>query len=611
MIQLRPYQKDIIFQTINSNQSTLIQIPTGGGKTVIAKEIIGDLVAKKDLQVLFVAPKIILMEQTAKVFKGLNPHIIHGTREYNRNHSVLISTIQTATRRDLEPDVIIVDEIHYGFEGKMLKKLIKDKPNTRVIGLSATPYDKNGEQLSGFNLVLDKYDMKYMVENNYLVDIKAYKLTKVKNLDKVNITAGDYNLKELSKIVCNNQTILEIVLSTKEYILRYKKAIVFAVDINHAELLTKAYRHEGLDAKVLHSEMPKGEVSREIRLFKEGQTKILVSVLMLTTGFDVPDADVAVIARPTKSQNLYKQMVGRVLRPAKGKIYAVLLDCGNVINNLGLPLEPIKVMEVQENNNPMNCQVCHANNITLKNINKNKFWVCNDCNNKVAIEQGTYKCKYCAKRHTHRGNIDMFDDKLFLHCLQCGRKTLISEYVGNEQFIRVNERLGKPKDKEFSVKSLEQEGKVFLLEKKMCAYLFAHLDYDVINYSDDKLSSYVYSEKNQKRIQEYKNILLYKMCSVSEMQDVWNLFDTDNFMEKTINYIRVKQHEIKNIENTLRDSALPNFINELTKRLRASVYSTITQLDCSLDSYISSDEYITKIKMNEAYKYSALLILDS
>lgn len=161
--KLRPYQQDIITQAIGSTKSTLIQVPTGGGKTLIAKEIALELV-NKGLQVLFVAPKIILMDQTAKVFKDLNPHIVHGINEYNQNHHVLISTIQTASRRDINPDVIFVDEIHYGFDGKMLQKLIKDKLGTRIIGLSATPFDKNGKQLEGFDLVLDQYDLKYMVE---------------------------------------------------------------------------------------------------------------------------------------------------------------------------------------------------------------------------------------------------------------------------------------------------------------------------------------------------------------------------------------------------------------------------------------------------------------
>jgi superfamily II DNA or RNA helicase len=439
---LRDYQKDIIDQTINSNKSTLIQVPTGGGKTVIAKEIALELVNKHSLQVLFVAPKIILMEQTANVFKGLKPHIVHGVNEYDKDHHILISTIQTASRRDINPDVIFVDEIHYGFDGKMLQQLIKDKSDTRIIGLSATPYDKNGNQLEGFGLVLDKYDLKYMVENNFLVDIKSYVLTKIRKLDEVNVIGGDYNLKELSKIVSDNQTILEIVQSTAEYIIKYNKTIVFAVDINHAELLTQAYQHEGFSVKVLHSKMSKDDIDRNIRLFRENQIKILVSVLMLTTGFDVPDTDVAVIARPTKSQNLYKQMVGRVLRLADNKKHAVLLDCANVIENLGMPLDPIKVVQTNENGtNKQKCKDCGSENLSLKKDGNESYWQCKDCGHKKEIEQGAYECKMCNKLYTHDAKFDIKNDKLYLVCDHCPYPTLISEYSGDETFISLDNKL--------------------------------------------------------------------------------------------------------------------------------------------------------------------------
>ena len=164
--ELRPYQQDIVDKTLNTTKSTLIQIPTGGGKTLISKEIAIKLINDFGKQVLFVAPKIVLMQQTAEVFKNLKPHILHGVNKFDKNHHTLISTIQTASRRDIKPDVIIIDEIHYGYDGVMIEKLIKDKPNLRVIGLSATPYDQNGYLLKGFEEILNQYDMKYMIQND-------------------------------------------------------------------------------------------------------------------------------------------------------------------------------------------------------------------------------------------------------------------------------------------------------------------------------------------------------------------------------------------------------------------------------------------------------------
>jgi superfamily II DNA or RNA helicase len=438
IFELRPYQKDIIESVLNTDKDTLIQIPTGGGKTVISKEIIRSLI-NDGLQVLFVAPKKVLMNQTVKEFKELDPHIIHGINEYDKNHLLLVSTNQTACRREVSPDVIFIDEIHYGFDGKMISFLLKDKTNIRLIGLSATPYDKNGKLLNGFGCVLDKYDIAYMINNKYLVDIKSYELVKIYNLDKVKVTGGDYNLSDLSKIVSNNQTILEIVNTTFDYIHEHKKAIVFAVDINHAELLTKAYQHEGFIAKALHSKMKTEEIDKEIKLFRNNETKILVSVLMLTTGFDVPDTDVAIIARPTKSQNLYKQMVGRVLRLAEGKTHAILLDCGNVIENLGLPLEPIKEKVLEETVNVNKCKRCKSENLKLQKKDGVSRWVCKDCGFYRDIQEGVYECKICKKTYTHDAKFDMRNNKLYLVCPDCPYPTLISEFTGEEKFVEVND----------------------------------------------------------------------------------------------------------------------------------------------------------------------------
>lgn len=568
-MQLRDYQKDIIKQTIESDKSTLIQIPTGGGKTIIAKEIISDLVGRYDKQVLFVAPKIILMEQTADVFKGLNTYIMHGTKKDYKNHKVLVSTIQTASKRDVNPDVIIVDEIHYGFEGKMLKNLIKNKPHTRIIGLSATPYDKNGELLKGFGLVLDKYDVKYMVQNKYLVDIKSHVLVKIYKLDTVKISGNDYNEKELSKLVSNNKTILEIVKSSAEHILNCKKTIVFAVDISHAELLAKAYRNEGFTAKVIHSDIDTEENKREIRRFREGQTKILVSVAMLTTGFDVPDTDIAVIARPTKSQNLYKQMVGRVLRPAKNKVNALLLDCGNVIENLGYPLEPIKTKFVEERQNSnQKCESCGSEKITLKVIKGKSFWICIKCGYKKSMEQGSYECKLCGKHYTHNAKFTLSNDKLYLECDTCPYPTLISKYTGNEKLIELYDKKYKKikKPEKSLVAKLEEKRREKVLEEEL----------QKAKIQEEKVKHFM-----EKIVDNYRENLTKRLLSSIEsakmsLDDFRTFINGNEYNEKIdmfrkrifntlespyIDLINIK-YDFENLSEEIREEIYSNYINE-------------------------------------------------
>lgn len=458
---LRPYQKDIIDQAIATDRLTLIQIPTGGGKTVIAKEIALNLVARGQ-QVVFLAPKIVLMEQTAETFKGLKPHIVHGNNKYDKNHHVLISTIQTMSRRnDIDPDVFIIDEIHYGYSGEMLSKLRKEKKNSRIIGLSATPYDQDGVLLKGFDVVLDRYDLDYMIENDYLVPVKSYKPMTPKNLNKIDTVAGDYHLGQLSKLMGDKNAVMEVVSATRKYIEESKKTIVFAVDIHHAELLSKAYFNAGFNADVVHSDMDRQTIDKKLFLFRNGHIKVLVSVSMLTTGFDVPDVDTAVIARPTKSQNLYKQMVGRIMRLAPDKKYGNLLDCGGVIDNLGLPTEKIKVKKAPEVfSKDFCCFKCGSKKLTPKKISGKIYWVCSTCGaKKEAKSSREYQCEKCSKTYTQDANLILDGNSLKLFCL-CGHRTTISNPVDKDILQEVQDVSHKQIDS--IVKRYKQDHKKYI-----------------------------------------------------------------------------------------------------------------------------------------------------
>lgn len=439
-VKPRPYQQDIINKTLETTKSTLIQLPTGGGKTIISKEIAIGLINNFNKKILFVAPKIVLMNQTLETFKGLKPQKVHGyNNKFDKDHHILISTLQTASRRNsLNPDVIIIDEVHFGYEKKMLNKIMEYNQKARIIGLSATPYDENGYPLKGFDVIINDYDLTYMIKNKYLVPLRSYILVKP-DLSNVSIIAGDYELNQLSEAVSKNTVIMEIVTTSKPYIEKSLKTIVFAVDINHAELLKTAFQNEGFITESLHSKSEEDD-NEVIEKFKKGYIKVLVSVLKLTTGFDVPETDLAIIARPTKSQNLYKQMVGRVLRIAPNKKNAILLDCGNVIENLGKPLEPIIPKdELEKKIQKLKCKHCESENIKLKKSTLNLYWECQDCGHKKELEnKNHYKCKNCNKKYSYEnGEFELINKILYLNC-ECGYETEISIATGDEKFREVH-----------------------------------------------------------------------------------------------------------------------------------------------------------------------------
>ena len=173
--------------------------------------------------------------------------------------------------------------------------------------------------------------------------------------------------------------------------------------------------------------------------------------MKLTTGFDVPETDVAIIARPTKSQNLYKQMVGRIARLAQNKNYGILLDCGNVIENLGKPLDPIIPKdELDKKVQKLLCQKCDSNKIKLKKSDKKLFWECMDCGHKRELEnRNLYKCENCKKKYDYEANFELVNNSLYLNC-ECGYETKISTATGKEKFVEVDSvSLKKVKNNEY------------------------------------------------------------------------------------------------------------------------------------------------------------------
>jgi len=433
---LRPYQKDIIDRAKKAKDNILIQAPTGSGKTLIAEKIVAHN-GNKNMTSLFLAPKLNLLDQTAKAFENLNPQIIHGSNKkpIDENASTFVSTIQTISRRPellekMKFDYIILDEMHYGAKGKM-QEVIKNSHAGKVIGLSATPYDSEGKLLTDdFDTIINDYDAKYMVANGYLVDIVSYEAY-TPDLQGVKIKQGDWDMKELDHRFNTPQVITKVISATKDIIQKRDRTIVFCINIAHAEAMSDAYENAGISAAVTHSEISKELQEQRLQMYKNGKLKVLVSVDQLTTGFDVPATDTIVLARATQSQNLYKQIVGRALRvsPETNKTDAVLLDCGGVVSRLGLPLEPIEYKAKKSRvAKPYFCEECGSTKpreTSIINDKKELVSICPTCKNiKEWKNNLLYDCKECKRFYSYQSDKALFDftsDDYHINCL-CGSK---------------------------------------------------------------------------------------------------------------------------------------------------------------------------------------------
>ena len=349
---LRPYQKetvDLILGNIeNGIKTQLINAPTGAGKTVIASEVVNKLV-DAGKKVFFVVANEPLIMQTYNKFIGIGlfPSIIKAGFEkyYNEDKKVQIVMIQSYSARvdklpELNPDVIIVDEVDFGFNGQMFKKLVKKHENAQIVGLTGTPITFKGYLLPGFEFYHEVITVRELQELGFLSKDKNF-IPATPDMANVRVmTTGEFNEKELDETCSQSYFINDIVETHKKVNCGYR-GIVFAISIEHGEKLQEAFCKAGIKAGLIHSKMKKFQVDYWMDAHRNGRIQLLVNVGKLTRGFDDVEIIDCIMCRPTMSLALYLQMVGRAARlDSEGKHFFRHFDYAGNIERFGLWSEP-------------------------------------------------------------------------------------------------------------------------------------------------------------------------------------------------------------------------------------------------------------------------------
>lgn len=349
---LRDYQQetvDLILNNIDKKiKKQLINSPTGSGKTVIASEIVKQLV-EKGYKIFFVVANEPLIMQTYKKFTGigLEPSIIKAGLEkyYNKAANVQIVMIQSYSARinklpDLKPDVIIVDEVDFGFNGQMFKKLVERHENAFIVGLTGTPITFKGYLLPGFDFYHEVITVRELQQKGFLSIDKNF-IPATPDMSNVRVmTTGEFNEAELDETCSQSYFIKDIVQTYKKVNCGYK-GIVFAISIGHGEKLQKAFLDAGIQTGLIHSKMKKFQIDYWMQAHRQGRVQLLVNVGKLTRGFDDVEIIDCIMTRPTMSLALYLQMVGRAARlDSEGKHFFRHFDYAGNIERFGLWSEP-------------------------------------------------------------------------------------------------------------------------------------------------------------------------------------------------------------------------------------------------------------------------------
>lgn len=441
-IILRDYQqyyKDEFFKCVSDGlRNICIALQTGGGKTYLSAAIAKEYI-KKGEPVIFIAPRINLVYQTVKSFEHLGRvQVIQGNKKYDHNGLIYIASMQTLVRRELtfKPSLIIHDERHFGIAGKSSKTILNKFKDAIYLSLTATPFDNRGIPYDDhFEKIIRYKTTQWFINNGYLCDCDCFAPV-LPDLSKVKITGGDYNEKDLDNIMNNEVMIGNIIEETKDRIIG-KKTLFFAVTISHAEEVAAQYTAIGFSAMAYHSKMDDDIREKIIEDFRNGDIDILVSVTALVMGFDVPSVNCMIIARPTKSQSFYRQLIGRGMRISEGKDYCLLIDCAGTIKENGFPnQEVIPKIAKKKEKKVMTCYKCKGKAEQIsKSVKKIKgvlnyvtTWACKKNHTfETFKEVGGTLCPKCSKMIIPGGAKfkEQDDEYLIFAICDCGEEIVI------------------------------------------------------------------------------------------------------------------------------------------------------------------------------------------
>jgi superfamily II DNA or RNA helicase len=341
-MKLRPYQSEAveaIFAEWQEHDSTLVVMPTGGGKTILFADVIRRVFPRRALVVAHREELIFQARDKIQRVTGLQADVEMG--EYRADgglfgsSSVVVSTIQTqcsggdggGRMGKFDParfGVLIIDEAHHATSPSYRRVIdyYRTNPELKILGVTATP-DRADEEALGqvFKSVAFDYEVLDAIHDGWLVPIEQM-LVHVEGLDysSIRTTAGDLNGADLADVLEAEKNLHQMASASLE-IIGNRRALVFTASVKAAEKTAEIFnRHRPQMASWVCGKTDREERRGVLADFAAGRVQVVCNCGVLTEGFDDPGVEVVIMGRPTKSRSLYSQMVGRSTRPLPGVV---------------------------------------------------------------------------------------------------------------------------------------------------------------------------------------------------------------------------------------------------------------------------------------------------
>ncbi len=355
MYKLRDYQQQAVNNTIKffrkKREPAVIVLPTGAGKSLV----IAELARIANGRVLVLAHVKELVEQNYEKYKSydLSAGIFSaslGKKDWDQK--AIFGSVQSVARApdDFFNDfsLLVIDECHrVADEGstqyqEVIKKLLERNPELCILGLTATPYrmglgwiyeyshlgELKTEQKRFFKQCVFELPLSYMIKNRYLttpvkvdIPVTCYDFSELTDKDRA------FTIAEVEEILKSQKRLTPFIIKniidiTEKF--NRQGVMIFSCSVKHAEEIMTYL--PPADARLVLGDTEMSDRNKIIQDFKNKKFKYLVNVSVLTTGFDAPHVDVIAILRPTESNSLYQQIVGRGLRLSENKKDCYVLD---------------------------------------------------------------------------------------------------------------------------------------------------------------------------------------------------------------------------------------------------------------------------------------------
>jgi superfamily II DNA or RNA helicase len=333
VIELRPHQEEALasLDQLRAEGKTiaLVTHAQGAGKTVTA---ISDA-RRLGGRTLFVVHTKDLVHQARRRFTELWPEVSTGlfldevrdTDEHN-----LVGTVQSLSKHlpDFKPDAfayLVIDEAHHATAESYQRVLQYFRPSF-TLGLTATPDRADGQSaLEVFRNAAHRSSLREAVECGGLVPIRCVRVQTNVDLTHVRFNQVQYNRRDIEDTIIVPGRDRLIVDTYREHV-HGRKAVVFCVNVRHGDELAERFRARDVPARSVSGRMPTSERKAFLEQFARGELRVLCACDILNEGWDCPDVEVLLMARPTLSRVIYLQQLGRGTRKAPGKESLIVFD---------------------------------------------------------------------------------------------------------------------------------------------------------------------------------------------------------------------------------------------------------------------------------------------